>query len=54
LQDKSEGIKDMAETFKNNSKSLKKTTRWQNTKVKIAIGTMGLGGIGFFVWKFFF
>jgi len=44
----------MAETFKNNSKSLKKQTRWQNTKVKIAIGTMGLGSIGFLVWKFFF
>ncbi len=44
----------MAETFKNNSKELKKTSKWQNTKVRIAVGTMSVGGIGLFIWKFFF
>lgn len=44
----------MAETFKNNAKSLKKTTKWGNRKLTIAIGTAGLGGIGFFIWKYFF
>lgn len=44
----------MAEIFKKDSKDLKKTTKWGNTKVKIAAGTVTLGGVGFLIWKFFF
>jgi hypothetical protein len=53
LQDKSEGIKNMALDFKTNASAVKKQTK-MGLGTKVAIGLGGLGGVGYCIWRLFF
>lgn len=53
LQLQTENIKDSALIFKDNSKTLRKATYWQNKKLAVVGGTLFTGAIGFIIFKFF-
>jgi hypothetical protein len=42
----------MAKDYKNNAKELKKTTRWSNWKLNLAIGVPVTGILGYLIWSF--
>lgn len=44
----------MASIYKNNAKELKKTTRWANWKLNLAVGGVTGSAVGYFIWTMFF
>lgn len=53
LNEQSNFIKDLAKDFSKNAKELKRVTYWQDKKLLVVTGTLGLGAIGYFVIKYF-
>ena len=54
LNKKAETLKIGSEEYKKESKELKSVTRWGDLKLKIAIGSCAIGGVGYGVYYFFF
>ncbi len=43
----------LSEAYKNNAKDLKKTTKWQNWKIKLVAGGVAGSALTYFVWAWF-
>jgi hypothetical protein len=54
LNKKSQGISDIANTYKSNTKILENQTKWGNWKWNIAIGGIGGGGLAYLIYALFF
>ena len=54
LNQKSQGISDIANTYKNNAKTLESTTRWSNWRWNVAVGGVGGGSLAYLIYALFF
>ena len=52
LEHKTDALKEQAKEYKKNAKELKKITWWNNKKITIAVGGVGIAAILFTVFKF--
>jgi Synaptobrevin len=53
LQSKAIKINDSSSIYAKEATDLKKITRWENLKIKIAVGGVSLAGVGYVCYKFF-
>ena len=52
LEHKTDALKEQAKEYKKNAKELKKITWWNNKKITITVGGVGIAAILFTIFKF--